>query len=367
MIPINVPQIGEEEIQAVIKVLRNGPLTHGLGTGPMVTKFERAFARFMNAKYAIAVNTGTSALHLAIAAAGVEQGDEVILPSFTFVATAEVIAMIRARPIFVDIDLETYNINPEKIDKAITAKTKAIMPVDLYGLSANMQPIREIADKHGLAIIEDSAQAHGASYRGKPPGAFADAACWSFYASKNMTTGEGGMVTTDNDKLVEKIRSMRSHGEKEKYMSFMLGHNYRMSELQAAIGLQQLRKLPKFVAKRRWNAERLSIALKEADSLKLPNVPNGYKHSWYLYTARLRSADAKKRDQMIDRLKQKGIEAHAYYVNPIHLMPYYKRFGKSRLPQTEQAAKQVFSLPVHPLVTAQQIDFIGDTVLRLIK
>ena len=366
MIPINAPQIGEEEVKAVVKVMKSGVLTHGLGAGPMVTKFEKAFARFVKAKHATAVNTGTSALHLAIAGMGIKRGGEVILPSFTFVATAEVIAIVGAKPVFVDIDPETYNISPEEIEKAITRKTKAIMSVDLYGLPADMQPIREIADKHGLAIVEDAAQAHGASYMGKPPGVFADTACWSFYASKNMTTGEGGMITTNDDELAEKLRFMRSHGEKEKYQSLMLGHNYHMPEIQAAIGCIQLKKLPEFSAKRRENAKRLSAKLEKAENLQLPEEPRGYKHSWYLYTVKLKDAKKRKRDKIVETLRQEGIDAEVYYVNPIHLMPYYRKFGKYQLQETEKAARQVFSLPVHPGVTAKQIDFIGESVLHVI-
>jgi dTDP-4-amino-4,6-dideoxygalactose transaminase len=320
----------------------------------------------VKAKHAIAVNAGTSALHLAIAGAGIKRGDEVILPSFTFVSTAEVIAMTGAKPVFVDIKPETYNISPRKIEKAVTKKTKAIMPVDLYGLPADMQPIREIADKHGLTIIEDSCQAHGAGYKGKPPGAFADAACWSFYGSKNMTTGEGGMIATNNSELAEKMRFMRSHGEKEKYKSLMLGHNYHMPEIQAAIGCVQLKRLPKFTAKRRENSKKLSAKLGKAESLQLPKEPKGYKHSWYLYTVRLKGARAKKRDKIVETLKQKGIGAEVYYATPIHLMPYYRKFGKYRLQETEKAARQVFSLPVHPGVTAKQIDFISESVLHAI-
>ena len=367
MIPINVPQIGEEEIAAVVEVMKSGIITHGLGAGPMVTKFEKAFAKFMNARHAIAVNTGTSALHLSIAGAGIKRGHEVILPSFTFVATAEVIAMVGAKPVFVDIDPETYNVSPRKIEKAITKKTKAIMPVDLYGLPADMQPIREIADKHDLIIIEDAAQAHGASYKRKPPGVFADTACWSFYASKNMTTGEGGMITTNDDEVAEKLRFMRSHGEKEKYKSLMLGHNYHMPEIQAAIGLVQLKRLPKFIGKRRQNAKKLSAKLSKAKNLQLPEEPKGYKHSWYLYTVRLKDAKGKRRDKIVEKLKQKGIGAEVYYVTPIHLMPYYRKFGKPRLKEAEKTARQVFSLPVHPGVTAKQIEFISETVLHAIE
>ncbi|MCD6445379.1 DegT/DnrJ/EryC1/StrS family aminotransferase [Candidatus Bathyarchaeota archaeon] len=367
MIPINMPQIGKEEIEAVIKVMETGVLTHALGAGPMVQKFEKSFSDFVNAKHAVAVNTGTAALHLAITAAGVKEGDEVILPSFTFVATAEVVVMNRAKPVFVDINPYTYNVSPEKIEAAITEKTRAIIPVDLYGLPCDMERIREIADKHGLVIIEDAAQAHGAIYKGKHVGAFADVTCWSFYASKNMTTGEGGMVTTNNDEIAEKLRALRSHGEKEKYTSLMLGHNYHMPEIQAAIGCVQLEKLPSFIAKRRENARRLTSRLKGVERLQLPMEPEGSKHSWYLYTVRLKEGLRAERDSIIESLKDNGIGAEVYYSNPIHLMPYYKKFGEFRLPETEKASKQVFSLPVHPGVTEAQIDYIADSLLQLLK
>ena len=367
MISINAPQIGKEEIEAVVKVIKSGVLTSGLGAGPKVTEFENAYAKFVKAKHAIAMNSGTAALHSAVATAGVKAGDEVILPSFTFVATAEVVVFNRAKPVFVDINMDTYTVSPRAIEKAVTKKTKAIMPVDLYGMPADMQPIREIADKRGLKIIEDAAQAHGAMYKGKPVGAFADAACWSFYGSKNMTTGEGGMLTTNSDQIAEMPRYIRSHGEKKKYQSLILGHNYHMPEIAAAIGIEQLKKLPMFVAKRRRNAKRLSENLRKAKGLQLPTEPEGSKCCWYLYTVRLKNAKREKRDVVVEKLKQKGIDAFVCYVNPIHLMPYYRKFGRYRLPETEKASAQVFSLPVHPGVTAEQLDFISDSVLHLVK
>ena len=367
MIPINVPLIGEEEIEAVVKVMRSGPLTSALGVGPMVTQFEKNFASFAGVKHAVAVNTGTAALHSAVVAAGVKQGDEVILPSFTFVATAEAVVMAGGKPVFTDIDPETYNISPNAIKKNLTEKTRVIVPVDLYGFSVNMKPIREIASEHGLAVVEDAAQAHGATYAGKPVGVFADVACWSLYASKNMTTGEGGVVTTDNDAVAETLRLVRTHGEKDKYASLMLGYNYRMSEIQAAIGLVQLEKLPGFVAKRRANAKRLTNLLSASDRLKLPEESEERQHSWYLYTVRLKNAEGDERDKILEELKKKGIGAVAYYVNPVHLMPYYREtFGARRLPETEKAASQVFSLPVHPGVTEEQINYIGETLLALL-
>jgi perosamine synthetase len=367
LIPINRPQIGEEEVEAVVKVLRSGFLTQGLGAGPMVTQFEKNFAKFAGVRHAMAVNTGTAALHSAVVASGVKHGDEVILPSFTFVATAEAVVMAGGKPVFIDIDPETYNISPAEIEKAITRKTKVIVPVDLYGLPAEIKPIREIAVKHGLKVVEDAAQAHGATYAEKPVGVFADVACWSFYASKNMTTGEGGVTTTGDDEMAEAMRLMRTHGEKAKYASLMLGYNYRMSEIQAAIGLVQLKKLPAFVARRRENATRLTKILTKTEKLQLPHEPKGREHSWYLYTVRLKNATGNERNRIVEELRKKDIGAEVYYPNPVHLMPYYrKRFGRRKLPETEKAAKQVFSLPIHPGVTEEQVDYIGKTLLHLL-
>jgi perosamine synthetase len=367
LIPINLPKIGEEEIEAVVKVMRSGYLTSALGTGPMVTQFEKNFAKFASVKHAVAVNTGTAALHSAMVAAGVKQGDEVILPSFTFVATAEAVVMAGGKPVFADIDPETCNVSPAEVEKNVTENTKAVVPVDLYGLSADFKPIRKIAEEHGLAVVEDAAQAHGATYAGKPAGVFSDAACWSLYASKNITTGEGGVVTTDSDELAETLRLIRTHGEKAKYASLMLGYNYRMSEIQAAIGIVQLEKLPSFVAKRRENAKRLTEMLAVSDRLKLPEESEERRHSWYLYTVRLQNATENERNRIVEELRRKDIGAAAYYVHPVHLMPYYREnFGEHTLPETEKAAQQVFSLPIHPGVTEAQVNYIGKTLLDLL-
>ena len=367
MIPINMPKMGEEEVQAVLEVMRKGPLTNALGAGPKVLEFERNFAKMAGAKHAIAVNTGTAALHAAVMAVGVKQGDEVIVPSFTFVATAEAVALAGAKPVFADIDPKTYNLAPSAVEKALTKKTKAIMPVDLYGFSADMKPLREIATKHDLALVEDAAQAHGTTYENKPAGAFADAAGWSMYASKNIMTGEGGVVTTNSDQLDETLRMIRTHGEKAKYASLMLGTNYRMSEIQAAIGNVQLERLQSFVAKRRQNAQQLTKILEKNSKLILPYESKDRLHSWYLYTARLKDDTETERNKLLQELKNKGIGAEAYYVNPVHQMPFYREnFGSAKLPETEKASKQVFSLPIHPGVTQEQAQFIGETVLSLL-
>lgn len=368
MIPINRPQMDEAEVQAVLEVMRKGPLTNALGAGPKTLEFEKTFAEFAGAKHAVAVNTGTAALHAAIMAVGVRRDDEVIVPSFTFVATAEAVALAGGKPVFADIDPETYTLSPSAVEKAITKNTKAIMPVDLYGFSADMKPLREIADKYNLGLVSDDAQAHGTTYEGKPAGSSADAACWSLYASKNMMTGEGGVVTTNSDQIDEKLRMIRTHGEKAKYASEMLGSNYRMPELEAAIGIVQLKKLPSFIAKRRQNAEQLTKILEKSNKLVLPYETKDRQHSWYLYTARLKDSTEAQRNKLLEQLKAKGIGAEAYYVNPVNTMPFYRdNYGATALPETEKAAKQVFSLPVHPGVTSEEIAFIGESVLSLLQ
>lgn len=367
MIPVNLPKIGEEEIEAVTKVMRSGMLTSGLGAGPKVLEFEKNYAEFAGVKHAIAVNTGTAALHAALMAAGIKIGDEVILPSFTFVATAEAVVLAGGKPVFADIDPLTFTISAESIETAITSRTKAIVPVDLYGLPVDMKPIKEIAYIQNMAIVQDCAQSHGATYEGKPTGTLANLACWSLYAAKNIGTGEGGVVTTDNDELAEKVRMVRTHGEKVKYQSLMLGTNYRMTEIQAAIGVVQLRRLPDFLAKRTRNAQRLTKNLEKTEKIALPPELKNRKPSWYLYTIRIKNILEKDRNNIIKEMHKKCIGAEAYYPIPVHQMPYYREtFRTFNLPETEKAAKQVLSIPIHPSVTEEQIDFISQTLLSLL-
>lgn len=366
-IPINAPQIDEREIQMVTEVLKSGRLTARIGSSSMVAGFEQAYAKLVESKHAVAASSGTAALHMSLLAAGVKLGDEVIIPSFTFVATAEAVVLSGAKPVFVDIDPQTYNMDPEKVGKTINSKTKALIPVDLYGLSAEMDTLNKMAREHNLVVIEDAAQAHGAAYKGKSPGYFADMACWSFYASKNMTTGEGGMITTNDDEFAEILRCARSHGEKDEYVSFMLGHNYRMPEMEAAIGLAQLGKLSTFLDKRRKNAQCLTEKLSPARRLTLPEEPDGCRHSWYLYTIRLDDSDRAERDGVVEKLRKRGIGATVYYSTPIHLMPFYRQFATDDLPEAEKASAQVISLPVHPGVTLQEISYIADSVVEVVR
>ena len=241
-----------------------------------------------------------------------------------------------------------------------------MIPVDLYGLPADVKAIRDVVGDD-VIIIEDAAQAHGATYRGEPLGSFSDMVCWSFYATKNMTTGEGGMVTTNNDEYAERLRYIRSHGGGGERISFMIGHNYRMPEIEAAIGYVQLQKLPKLVERRRENAKLLSEKLNGAKGLQLPIEPPECRHAWYLYTIRLINASVEIRDKIVEGLRRRGIGATVYYRTPIHLMPYYRQFVRHNLPETEKATQEVFSLPVHPGVTGKEIEYIGDSVLKELK
>jgi dTDP-4-amino-4,6-dideoxygalactose transaminase len=370
LIPINMPQFSQEEIDAVVSVMKSGLLTTGLGAGPRVSEFEKNYAAFANVKHAIAVNTGTAALHAAVLAAGIKAGDEIILPAFTFVATAEAAALAGAKIVFADIDPKTFCLSPEAVQKALTPKTKAVIPVDLYGLPADTARIKQLVAQKGIAVIEDCAQSHGATYNGASAGKTADLACWSLYAAKNIGTGEGGMVTTDDDELAEKVRMVRTHGEKTKYNSLMLGTNYRMTEIQAAIGSIQLKRLPEFFLKRKKNAEQLTSLLEKSGKIGLLALPPklaNRTHSWYLYTVRIKDKTREQRDNIISVLRDRGIGADAYYPIPINEMPFYRQtYGCFDLPETKKASEQVISLPIHPAVTEQQIQTIGETFLSLL-
>ena len=368
-IPINKPTIGRDEVNAVINVLRTGMLTDRVGAGKNVSAFEEAYAKYIGCKYGAAVNSGTAALHSSIMALGIGPGDEVIVPSFTFVSTAEVVAVSGAMPVFVDIDPETYCMSPESMKMGITSKTKAVIPVHLYGLTANMKPIVEEAHKRHIAVIEDAAQAHGAQYMGQMAGNLGDLGCFSFYASKVMTTGEGGMVTTSKKSYVERIRLVRDHGEGSLYSPEMFGYNYRMPEMEGAIGLVQLRKIPRILEARRRNAKILSEELKGVGELELPVEPKGYSSCWNVYTVRLRGARAGKRNKVVQKIRDKGIGVVIYYPTPIHLIPYYMRLYDCRrgdLPETEKASNQVFSLPVHQSLSKEDLMYIVDTLKKVL-
>ena len=368
MIPINKPSLTYEEVRAVVRVLRSGILTSKSGSGPNVLHFEAVFSKFVGTRYAVAMNSGTAALHAALIAAGVGEGDEVILPSLTFVATAEAVVLTGANPVFVEIDPDTYCIDPEEIETALTSRTKAIIPVHLYGLPCDMDRIMGVAKNHHLVVIEDAAQAHGAEYRGRPAGSLGDMACFSFYGSKNMVTGEGGMVTTNSSEYNETLRHLRNHGESRRYQSTMLGHNYRMPEMEAALGAVQLTKLPEFVESRRRNADYLVEQLKGVDPLQLPAVPAMCVHAWYVFTVRMKGANAARRNKVVNKIRARRVDAQIYYPRPIHRQDYYRsNFRTGKLPTTEKTARQVFSLPVHPSLSERELKRIVRAVRAAVR
>lgn len=362
IIRINEVSIGEEEIQAVEEVLRSGILSDKSGMGPRVTAFERAFSKYVDTKYAVAVSSGTSALHSALMASGVGQGDEVIVPSFTFVATAEAVMLTGAKPVFAEIEEDTYCLSPESVEDTITRNTKAIIPVDLYGHPADIDAIKDVVEGKDVVIIEDAAQSLGASYKERNVGSVSQITCFSFYASKNMTTGgEGGMVTTNDEYYAQLLKKIRSHGEERPYSVVTLGHNYRMTEIEAAIGFVQLNKLPSILEARKKNAETVTEALKDRESLALPTVMENVKHAWHLYTVRLRKANAARRNKIVQKLRSKRISAFVYYETPVHLFPYYREkfdYQRKMLETTERIARQVLSLPIHQNLTPEEIDYL---------
>jgi perosamine synthetase len=340
MIRLAVPFIGDEEVAAVERVMRSGQLSQG----PETAAFEEEFSELVDGRHCIGVNSGTSALHVALLAAGIGPGDEVIVPSFTFAATANSVALTGATPVFVDIEPTYFCIDPEAVAAAVTSRTAAIMPVHLYGHPAQMPAILEIANRHGLLVIEDSAQAHGAAFNGTPAGAFGTLGAFSFYPTKNMTTGEGGMITTADDELARKCRLLRAQGMEVRYRNEMVGLNVRMTDMAAAIGRVQLTRLAAWTAARRANAEAYDAGL---NRVTVPAVAEGARHVYHQYT--IRSTD---RDGLLARLREQDIGCDVYYPIPVHELPSFGR--EIDLPVTAMASKQVLSIPVHPFLTADE-------------
>ena len=353
MISIAKPLIGAEEKQAVLEVLDSGMLAQG----PRVKAFETAFAEMCGVDHAIATSSGTTALHVALLANNIGPGDEVITSPFTFIASANSILFVGARPVFVDIDPVTFNVDPAKIEAAITPRTKAIMPIHLFGLVAAMDAIQQIAAKHGLVIIEDACQAHGAEYKGKRAGSFGTGT-FSLYPTKNITSAEGGMITTQDAEIARSCRAIRHHGMRRRYYHDELGFNFRMTDVHAAIGLAQIQKLERFNAVRSQNAQFLSENLRD---VVVPTIPEGYKHVFHQYTIRVTQG---RRDALIAHLKENNIGCGVYYPVPIHQQTYYTQELKynAHFSEAEKAAAEVLSLPVHPALTPADLATIVSAV-----
>ncbi len=364
MIPIARPNVGEEEFAAIKEVLASGMLAQG----PKVKAFEDAFARDLGRKHGIAVANGTAALHVALLAHSIKAGQEVLIPPLTFFASASTVLLCGAKPAFVDVDRATYNMDGSKAEASITAKTAAIMPVHLYGQTAEMDPILEAAKDHGIPVIEDAAQAHGAQYHGRKAGNLGDTACFSFYPTKNMTTSEGGMILTDDDAIAEKCRLLRDHGQAAKYEHVLVGFNYRMTEIAAAIGLVQLKKLDGWVKQRRANARALTKGLDGIEGLVPPAEGNWMVHSYYQYIVRREDSFSLSRDEIVRRLTDDGIGSR-----PSYPMPLYKQKAlrdlriRGRCPVAEDVVPRLFELPVHPGVGPEDIERIVAAVERLAR
>ncbi|NOR78952.1 MAG: aminotransferase DegT [Methanophagales archaeon] len=366
LIPIAKPVIGKEEIRAVEEVLRSGMLVQG----EKVEEFERAFSDYINVTHAIAVANGTIALDAALKTLRIKQGVEVIVPSFTFISTANSILFQSAKPVFADVDERTFNISPNDVLEKITDRTKAIIGVHLFGHPFDVKAIQEICEDHNLILIEDCAQAHGAEYEGIKVGSFGIAGCFSFYATKNMTTGEGGMITINNNEIANVCRQLRNHGESQKYFHTRLGYNYRMTDIQAAIGLAQLNKLDDFNEKRIKHAEYLNKHIK-ASGLKLPHRKNGIKHVYHQYAITIEEEEGVtiSRTEFMKYLKNNGIGSAIHYPLPIHKQPLYQRLGYTdetvQCPVATALSQKILSLPVHPALTEKDLVFIAETINNL--
>jgi perosamine synthetase len=356
VIPAAKPIIGDEERAAVDRVMRSGMVAQG----PEVAAFEEEFsAALAGGRQCVAVNSGTSGLHLGLLAAGIGPGDEVIVPSFTFAATANSVALTGATPVFADIEADSFCLDPAAVESAVTDRTKAIMPVHLYGHPADMTGLTAVAERHGLVLFEDAAQAHGAKFDGRPVGTFGAFGMFSLYPTKNMTSGEGGMVSCDED-VAHRIRLLRNQGMAKQYANELVGFNNRMTDIHAAIGRVQLTKLPGWTEDRRRNAAFLDAHL---ENVVVPPVREGSTHVYHQYTIRVQGD----RDGMVTALREEhGVGSGVYYPIPNHRLPSFGLLDLD-LPETERAAREVISLPVHPSLSTEDLERVVAAVNAVAK
>jgi len=375
-IPFHVPDIGEDEIQSVVETLRSGWLT----TGIKAKKFEEEFAAYIGSPHAVALNSGTAALHLALDAVGVKEGDEVIVPTMTFTATAEVVLYFKARPVLVDCQPGTLNIDPEHITRAVTPKTKAMIPVDFGGQPCDYDLILEIARKHDLKVIEDAAHALPASYKGRRVGTFSDITCFSFYATKTITTGEGGMATTENPEWADRMRMMSLHGiSKDAWKRYTAegswyyevhspGYKYNLTDLAAALGLVQLVKCERFCDERKRIAELYDQGFGDVPAIRRPVVRPGVQHAWHLYVIQLELDRLRiGRNEFIEALKNENIGTSVHFI-PLHLHPFYKKtFGykPGDFPAATDVFERIISLPIYPRMSEADVERVIGAVRNI--
>jgi dTDP-4-amino-4,6-dideoxygalactose transaminase len=374
-VPITKPYFGPEEETAVAEVLRSGWVVQG----PQVAKFEELIAQFVGARHAVATSSCTTALHLALAVHGIGLGDEVLVPSFTFIATANAVCYTRATPVFVDIDPQTHNMDPACIEAAITPHTKAIMPVHQLGLAADMHRLNDIAHKNGLIVLEDAAPALGATYHGKPVGGLGNTTCFSFHPRKAITSGEGGMIVTNDETYANHARTLRTHGMSlsdlarhhsntvaiEEY--YDLGYNYRLSDLHAAVGIVQLRKLDFVLERRKQIAAFYNEALADIDGVQLPFSSEETPHTYQSYMIQLHPPIRKERDRVMREMLEFGV-ATRRGVMAIHMEPYYHHtFPNTSLPVTETATRQTILLPIFPTMTGSEQSYVVDQLRRILR
>ena len=354
MIPIAEPSLGEEELRNVIEAVKSGWIS---SKGKFIEEFEQEFANYCGRKYGVATANGTVALHLALETLGIKKGDEVIVPDLTFVAVANTVTYCNAKPVFVDAHPEYWCIDPERIEEKITPRTKAIIPVHLYGHPCDMDQIMKIAEEHDLYVIEDAAEAHGAEYKGKKVGSFGDISCFSFYGNKIITTGEGGMCLTDNEELAEKMRILRDHGmnPNKRYWYDVVGFNYRMTNMQAAVGVAQLEKLDEFVEKKREIAKWYSEGLKELEEkelIKLHPEMSWAKRVYWMFCILVEDKFGMSRDDLMKRLEENGIETRPFFY-PMHVIPPYK--NEEKFPVAEEISRKGVNLPSGTTLTNESV------------
>lgn len=371
MIPYGKQTIEQDDIQAVVDVLKSDFLT----TGPKIAEFEQTVADYVGAKYAVAISNGTSALHAACFAAGIEPGDEVITTPLTFAASANCVLYCGGTPVFADVDPKTYNIDPEDIQRKITDRTKAIIAVHLAGQPCDMDAIHSIAREHGLIVIEDGAHALGSVYKGKKVGSMSDMTTFSFHPVKPITTGEGGMIVTDNEDFYKKMILFRSHGiTRDDYMmtrndgpwfyqQFNLGYNYRITDIQCALGCSQMKKLDRFLARRKEIVARYNEAFADCDNIITPYQLSDTESGWHLYIVQVKKCD---RRQVFENMREKGIGVNVHYI-PVYMHPYYQEHGYENVhcANAEEIYSHIISLPLYPGLTSEQQDYVIDTLKSL--